>query len=379
MATTNPSKALKVLIVGGGVGGMSTAISLRRIGADVELIDIDKNWGALGAGITITGPTLRAFRDLGVLDEIMELAYTGQGIRVCDTQGNTLKLLDTPMPPDAGVPGSGGISRPALHEILARRMRAGGTPVRVGLTVDAFKELGDAVEVTFSDGTSGVYDLVVGADGVNSKVRKLIIADAPKPQYTGQYAWRVTVPRPAEIDRRTYFLGGPHKVGLTPTSDHDMYMFILEKSELVWREASEMRAPMQKLLESYGGVIGQIRDNLKDGDNINFRPLEGFILPAPWFRGRVLLAGDAAHPTTPQLASGAGMAVEDGLVLADELVRAGNDVPKALVSYMARREPRCRLIVDASMECGRLEQARAPVEEQTAVVQRTLAKLMEPI
>jgi 2-polyprenyl-6-methoxyphenol hydroxylase-like FAD-dependent oxidoreductase len=370
---------LKILIVGGGVGGMSTAIALARTGVQVELIDIDKNWGALGAGITITGPTLRAFKDLGVLDEIMALAYTGQGIRICDTQGNTLKLLDTPMPPDAGVPGSGGISRPALHDILARRMRASGTPVRVGLTVDALRELSDSVEVTFSDGTQGVYDLVVGADGVNSKVRKLIIPDAPAPQYTGQYAWRVTIPRPAEIDRRTYFLGGPHKVGLTPTSGHDMYMFILEKSEQVWRAATELRAPMQKLLESYGGVIGQIRDNLKDGDNINFRPLEGFILPAPWFRGRVLLVGDAAHPTTPQLASGAGMAVEDGLVLADELVRAGNDVPQTLLSYMARREPRCRLIVSGSMEIGRLEQARAPIEEQTAVVQRTLAALMAPI
>ena len=370
---------LKILIVGGGVGGMSTAIALARTGVQVELIDIDKNWGALGAGITITGPTLRAFKDLGVLDEIMALAYTGQGIRICDTQGNTLKLLDTPMPPDAGVPGSGGISRPALHDILARRMRASGTPVRVGLTVDALRELSDSVEVTFSDGTQGVYDLVVGADGVNSKVRKLIIPDAPAPQYTGQYAWRVTIPRPAEIDRRTYFLGGPHKVGLTPTSGHDMYMFILEKSEQVWRAATELRAPMQKLLESYGGVIGQIRDNLKDGDNINFRPLEGFILPAPWFRGRVLLVGDAAHPTTPQLASGAGMAVEDGLVLADELMRAGNDVPQTLLSYMARREPRCRLIVSGSMEIGRLEQARAPIEEQTAVVQRTLAALMAPI
>lgn len=373
------NKTLKILIVGGGVGGMSTAISLAGAGMQVELIDIDKNWGALGAGITITGPTLRAFKDLGVLDEIMALAYTGQGIRVCDTQGNTLKLLDTPMPVDAGVPGSGGISRPALHEILAKRMRANGTAVRVGLTVDALRETGDAVEVTFSDGTQGVYDLVVGADGVNSKVRKLIIPDAPAPQYTGQYAWRVTIPRPAGIDRRTYFLGGPHKVGLTPTSGHDMYMFILEKSELVWRDSSQLRAPMQKLLESYGGVIGQIRDNLKDGDNINFRPLEGFILPAPWFRGRVLLVGDAAHPTTPQLASGAGMAVEDGLVLADELVRAGGDVPKTLLSYMARREPRCRLIVSGSMEIGRLEQARASIEEQTAVVQHTLAALMAPI
>ena len=373
------TKTLRVLIVGGGVGGMSAAIALRRTGAEVELIDIDPKWGALGAGITITGPTLRAFRDLGVVDEIVAQAYTGAGIRVCDPQGNTLKLLDTPMQPGLDCPASGGISRPALHEILARKVKAGGTPVRVGLTVDGLEQGADGVAATFSDGRQGRYDLVLGADGVNSKVRKLIVPDAPAPQFTGQYAWRVTVPRPAEVDRRTYFLGGPHKVGLTPTSGHDMYLFLLEKSPLTWREKHQLRAPMQALLKDYGGIVAQIRDSLSDDDNINFRPLEGFILPAPWYRGRVLLIGDAAHPTTPQLASGAGMAVEDGLVIADELLRAKNYVPLALASYMERREARCRLIVDGSMEIGRLEQERAPVEAQTAVVQRVLAALTAPI
>ncbi|MDD2610212.1 MAG: FAD-dependent monooxygenase [Giesbergeria sp.] len=372
-------KKSKTLIVGGGVGGLSTAIMLQRVGVAVDFIDIDPHWGALGAGITLTGPSLRALRELGVLDEVMAQAYTGEGIRVCDTQGNTLKLLDTPMPADAGVPGSGGMVRPALHAVLHQKMVNAGIQMRLGLTVDAFKELADAIEVTFSDGSTGIYDLVVGSDGVNSKVRKLIIPDAPAPEYTGQYAWRVTVPRPKEIDRRTYFLGGPHKVGITPTSDNEMYLFLLEKSPKIWREANALAAPLRALLKDYGGIVGQIRDNIKDDDYINFRPLEGFILPAPWYRGRVLLVGDAAHPTTPQLASGAGMAMEDGIVLADELVKAQFDVATLLPAYMARREPRCRLIVGSSMELGRLEQAHASIETMTAVVERTLALLMEPI
>lgn len=379
MTTTTSNRPLRVLIVGGGVGGMSTAIALSGIGAAVELIDIDPNWGVLGAGITITGPTLLAFRQLGVLDEILAQAYTGSGIRVCDTQGNTLKLLETPMAAGNGVPGSGGISRPALHEILAARVRAAGVQVRLSLTVDALRAQAGGMDVTFSDGTNDLYDLVVGADGVNSRVRRLIIPDAPSPEFTGQNAWRVTVPRPAEVDRRTYFLGGPLKVGLTPTSSHDMYLFVLEKGPKVRREADALRRPLQQLLDGYGGTVARIRDALTDGDNINFRPLEGFHLPAPWYRGRALLLGDAAHPTTPQLASGAGMAVEDALVLADELQRARNDVAATLPSYMRRREARCRLIVEGSMEIGRLEQARAPIEEQTAVVQRVLAKLTEPI
>jgi 2-polyprenyl-6-methoxyphenol hydroxylase-like FAD-dependent oxidoreductase len=117
---------------------------------------------------------------------------------------------------------------------------------------------------------------------------------------------------------------------------------------------------------------------LNEASEIVFRPLEGFFLPPPWHRGHVLLIGDAAHPTTPQLASGAGMAVEDALVLAEEVARAAS-VPEALLAFMARREERCRLIVESSIEIGRLEQARAPVAEQTAVVQRALQILTAPI
>lgn len=369
---------LKVLIVGGGIGGMSTALSLRGIGANVELIDIDPRWGVSGAGITITGPTLRAFKALGVVEEILEEAYTGEGIRVCDVQGNTLKILETPMDPEAGVPGSGGATRPGLHRILSKRVHAGGTQVRLGITVDAFRQGPDGVEVSFSNGDKDRYDLVIGADGVNSKVRQLIMPEAPKPEYTGQSVWRVTIPRPAEIDRRTYFLGGPLKVGFTPVSKTEMYMFANEKTPKVFRAHEGLHVELARRLEGYGGYVAKVRDGLNEKSDIVFRPLEAFYLPAPWYRGRVLLIGDAAHPTTPQLASGAGIAVEDALVLAEELARA-SEVPQALEAFMSRRVERCRLVVESSIEIGRLEQERAPAEQQTAVVQKALRKLMEPI
>jgi len=133
-------------------------------------------------------------------------------------------------------------------------------------------------------------------------------------------------------------------------------------------------------LASYGGILAEIRDSLgaKDNQAINFRPLEAFILPAPWYQGRVLLIGDSAHPTTPQLASGAGMGIEDALVLAEELGRGGA-VAEVFERFMQRREGRCRLVTECSMELGRLEQARAPVEEQTNVVERALLTLSQPI
>lgn len=378
MTTEKQVTDLKVLVVGGGSGGMAAAIALSRIGVGVDVIDINEQWGMLGAGLTITGPTLRALHALGVLDDIKKNGYTGDGIQVRDyASGEPIRLLDTPLV-EAGVPSSGGIMRPQLHEALAKHMRQAQVPVRLGITVDELAQDAQGVTVRFSDGSSGRYDLVLGADGVNSKVRGMIFPDAPRAEYTGQNVWRVTVPRPASIERRTFFLGGPCKVGFTPVSDTEMYMFVLETAPKLFRDESNLHLPLKELLQGYGGEVAQVRDALTAQDRINFRPLEAFVLPAPWYRGRVLLIGDAAHPTTPQLASGAGMAIEDALVLED-LLQKSTDIPMLLLDFMARRVGRCRMIVEGSMEIGRLEQTRAPVAEQTAVVQRVLAALTEPV
>src|SRR4051812_8180194 len=180
------STSSKALIIGAGIGGMSAAIALRRIGVAVDLIDIDPDWKVAGAGITITGPTLRAFKDLGLYDEIAARGYVGEGIRVCDVAGNYLREIPTPMPPDAGVAGGGGVTRPALHKILSTRTLADGADVRLGVSVAALDQDAAGVDVTFDDGTAGRYDMVVGADGIYSRTRTQLFPDAAKPEYTGQ-------------------------------------------------------------------------------------------------------------------------------------------------------------------------------------------------
>lgn len=367
-----------VLIVGGGVGGMCAAIELRKLGVAVDLIDLNPQWGMLGAGITITGPTLRAFKAIGVYDEIVRTAYVGEGIQICDTQGKPLRRLPTPMPENAGVRSSGGIMRPVLHEILAAQLGELGTSVRVGLTIDALTQDESGVAVEFSDGARSRYDFLIGADGLNSKVRRLVLPDAPEPEYLGQMAWRVTAPRPAYVERRTYFLGGPHKVGVTPVSADSMYLFLLERSGNVFHEG-DLSGNMAGLLADYAGpIVEAVKTHLTPAAYVNVRPLEGFVMDPPWHDRRVLLIGDAVHPTTPQLASGAGIAVEDALVLAEELAR-GRSLPDTLDGFTARRRDRCKLVVESSIEIGRLEQAHAPVEQQTAIVEHALARLAEPV
>ncbi|MCK9508813.1 MAG: FAD-dependent monooxygenase, partial [Pigmentiphaga sp.] len=267
---------------------------------------------------------------------------------------------------------------PTLHKILSDRVRATGIKVSLGVTVDQLEQDENGVSVHFSDGGQGRYDLLLGADGVYSRVRELIFPNAPKPEYTGQSAWRLTTVRSPQVDCRHYFLGGPHKVGFTPVSADEMYMFVLERTPQRFRQEHELPEALKALLSEYGGLVADVREQINADSQIVFRPLEAFFLPAPWYVGRVLLIGDAAHPTTPQLASGAGIAVEDGLVLAEEMMGTAQ-IDDALARFMARREQRCRLVVESSIEIGRLEQVRAPVEAQTAVVNNALSLLSEPI
>lgn len=376
-ATRSASRAsrLSVLIVGGGIAGMSAAIAMRRLGIRVEIVELDPDWRVYGAGITLTSPSLRALTTLGIIDDIKKYGFLGDGIQVCTVDGEPVEHIADP----AGMLGSGGILRPDLHRILAERVRASGASVRLGVTLEAIENIETRPSVTFSDGTHGTYDLVVGADGLNSSVRNLILPDAPQPEYTGQMIWRVSADRPAGITRRHYFLGGRVKVGLTPVSENGVYVFVVETCARPERLADEdLWSNLHALLEGYGGVIGQIRDALTVDSPIVLRPLEAFLLPPPWHVGRALLIGDAAHPTTPQLASGAGMAIEDALVLAEELERAG-EVSAALDGFIRRRVDRCHTAVTKSFEIGHLERTKAPPAEQTQVVADALRILAQPI
>lgn len=368
------------LIVGGGIAGMTTTLALRAYGVAVDLIDLDPQWRVYGAGITITRPTMRAFRELGLLDDLLEAGYAGNGIRVCSPDGKEIFWVHDPEIDGPPLPGSGGVMRPRLHEKLSNRVRASGAHIRLGLTVDALQESGGKVEVTFSDRSRAVYDLVIGADGLFSKVRSLILPEAAKPEYTGQMVWRLHAPRPSEIDRRHFFLGGKVKVGVCPVSQTHLYMFLLETTPCRPITPDEMlHHELRLLMEGYGGVIATLREGLTDQSQIVMRPLEMFVLPPPWYKGRTLLVGDAAHPTTPQLASGAGIAVEDAIVLAQELDKVGWNADEALPAFMERRWNRCRIVVENSREIGRREQAGRPPKEQTELVEATLPKLAEPI
>src|SRR5262245_59803814 len=180
----------RALVIGGGIGGMCTAIELRKRGVSVDLVEIDPQWRVYGAGITISGPTLRAFKTVGVLEAIKAQGWCADGFDMFLANGTRIGAMSGTRVGGDDVPAGGGIMRPVLARILGDATRASGTNVRLGVTFTRIEADGDHVSVSFTDGTTGRYDIVIGADGCNSKVREVLFPDAPKPRFTGQACWR---------------------------------------------------------------------------------------------------------------------------------------------------------------------------------------------
>ena len=369
----------KILIVGGGIGGMATAIRLAEAGVSVELIDLDPEWRVYGAGITITGPTLRAYKRLGLLDQIRSVGAVTNGTKLLHFSGALIQEMDEP-PIEDGLPATGGILRPDLHRIMSARVRELGAGIRLGLTVDALDSDASGVDVRFSDGSAGRYDLVIGADGIYSKVREMLFPDAVKPRFTGQSSWRILCDRPAGFDRGEIFLGHRHLAGLTACSPTQCYVFMLNiDPDRTWIEPEDFPETVRSLLADFGGNLATIRDAVTAETSVVYRPLETALQPPPWHKGRVLLIGDAAHATTPHLASGAGIAVEDALVLREELAACGGDIEAGFAAFTNRRFERCKLVVDSSVAIGDAQIGHAPADQIGMMMGKALHALFAEI
>ncbi|UVE19195.1 FAD-dependent oxidoreductase [Pseudomonas sp. LS44] len=369
-----------VLIVGGGFSGMSAAIELRKRGISVDLVEIDAGWRSYGAGISIGGPTLRAFRTLGILERFLDEGYACDGLDIFSAEGQLLTQVATPRIAGDEVPGSGAVMRPVLAKILADATRAAGANVRLGCTLTDLEQDAEGVSVGFSDGTRGRYDLLIGADGLYSQLRERLLAEAPTPRYSGQGVWRAVLPRPAGITCTMLWVGAQLKVGLNPVSRDEMYLFVNEN-----RPVNDFVPPEQflerlkALLEQFSAPeVRAASAALNEDSLVVFRPLEGLLVPQPWYRGRVVLIGDTVHATTPHLASGACIGIEDAIVLAEELERAAG-LPAALDRFQSRRWERCRLVVENSARLGEIEISGGDKAEHMRIMHESFAALAQPI
>ena len=374
----------KVLIVGGGIGGQSAAIALKQIGIDVEIVEILPQYDVYGVGIIQQANALRALDALGVADEALKRGCPYAKVKMCTPTG--YQFNETGTPPMGRFPSHNGISRRILHEVLHERCETVGVQFRMGLTVDQITNTENGVDVVFSDGTTGSYDLLIGADGVNSKVRKLIFGDY-FPKYVGLSVWRYAFDRPKDLETGYMYFGKHSKVGLIPMTKETMYMFVVsaEGADNPFIPEDEMIPKLKSYLEEYPvPMVHDLIDQITEPKLVNYRPLETLHLPEPWHKGSVLIIGDGAHATIPHLGSGAALAIEDSVVLAEEIAKQdGNEA--IFTRFMNRRLERCKMVVEASEKLGEwelLEYEGKPLPEEAnagAVMGKTLMALTQPI
>jgi 2-polyprenyl-6-methoxyphenol hydroxylase-like FAD-dependent oxidoreductase len=371
-------KDLRILIIGGGIGGLTSAIALRRDGHDVTVIEKDPDWSVYGVGIIQQANVIRAMAQLGLVDDYVASGVPFDKVAVHMPDGMQVALI--PIPPLVeGYPPSMGIGRPALHKILGDRTMADGAEVRLGVTAEHIDDRGNCVQVRFSDGSEAAYDLVVGADGVYSDTRAQIMPDTPGPEFTGQSVWRYNFPRPADLDA-LHAYNGPVGAGLVPINRDLMYMFLTTPEPDRPRYAHERLAEAMrtKVLQHTAPQIRELAAHITDNDGVVYRPLEAMMLSGDWHSGRVVLLGDAVHATTPHLGQGAGMAIEDSIVLAEEIVV--HDAPEAAFrAYRDRRFERCKYIVESSLAICHGQLGKGPPVDNAKATAEMFAVTAEPI
>ena len=371
------------LIVGGGPSGLSTAIVLNKRGIEAEIVETNEDLRPLGSGLSMMGPTLRAMKsvDEEALAQCIREGVGHDALGFGTAAGDIVERVELPRPAGPEYPGGMGIMRAVFWGVLAETAMKVGARIRLSTTVTAIEQRTDGVDVEFTDGTSGTWDLVIGADGLHSKVRELVFPDAPEPFLTGQTVWRAVVPRPTGLsDDMSMYYGPRTKAGCNPVSPDEMYIFVVENTpELTWPPREDWPEMIQALLSDHEGVIGWARERMTDPNRIDRRPLQAILLPPPWYRGRVLLIGDAAHSTTPQLAMGAGIAIEDAVVIGEELGRHSS-LEDALAAFMERRFERCRLVVENSLQLGEWEKRPDdPDADPAGLSNASFAALAAPI
>ncbi|UOQ57433.1 FAD-dependent monooxygenase [Leucobacter allii] len=349
------SAVSRVAIAGAGIAGTAAAIHLAEQGVEVDVFERKDSLSALGSGITLQGNLLRVLRELGVWQQVERAGYSFDetALRAPGPGAEVLATIPDARTGGPDLPATTGMHRPALAEILLARAEEVGARVRFGAPVTGFSQNAERVTVAYGDGGRGDYDLLIGADGLHSAIRRELGIDVG-PEPMGMGAWRASVPRPAEITRTDLYYGGPaYLAGYCPTAPDAIYAYFVEAArDTRGFGPAECAAEMARLARAYGGPWDEIRRSLPEATQINYTQFTHHVVPGPWHRGRVVLIGEAAHSCPPTIAQGAAQAGEDALVLAELLLDRAR-LEDVWEEFHARRLPRATAVVEASVQLGR--------------------------
>lgn len=345
----------RVAVAGSGVAALATAIQLAKAGVSVTVFEAKPGLPTLGSGITIQGNAMRVFDTLGAWDDIRAAGYPFVGLSLRAPGPGAPVVAELPDVNSGGpdYPATMGMPRADLARILFEHAVAAGAEIRFDSKVTGLEQSDDSVEVFVNGESAGSFDLLVGADGLNSTVRELI-GITTKPETTGMGIWRAFVSRPADVAHSDLYYGGPMYIaGYTPTGEDTMYAFLVEKAQdRTGVTDDEAKAIMIEQSRAYDGPWNAVRADLEAGVTPNYTWFTKHLVEGPWNRGRVVIIGDAAHSCPPTIAQGAAQGLEDAVVLTELLVAADTLDDGVWDAFHARRLPRASAVVAASVQLG---------------------------
>ena len=354
---------MKVVIVGGGIGGLSLARELALRGIRATVLERAPQLNPVGAGIIMNPNAMGVLERNGLADEVRRESWPYLSRETRDRTGRLLATRDY---------------RP-LYE--SGKLAQGALVHRAHLLDALYKSLPPGT-VSFSSKVENISaldaDLVIGADGIRSQVRRELFQDVA-PRYMGYRSHRLIMDNVAGVRCFTEYLGRGQRIGLVPISEKRIYVWTTFNSPREEFSPLDFRKFFRQFTHA---TLQQMFAALPPAESIITTEIEELWME-DWFNNKAVLLGDAAHAMTPNIGQGAGMAMEDAAVLAEELAKGG-EIEHALGRYAVRRKPRVETVVRISREVGYDGQRSSPltcwlrnrrVEREGRDVQRSLAEL----
>lgn len=350
---------MKIGIIGGGIGGLATAVGLQRAGADVTVFERSDRPAVSGSGISLFGNGLAALDALGLAREAREIGAVPGGLGVHPPAGQRrpdgrwLARL-----PRAAAESVVVVHRADLHRILLDALTPG--TLRTGRPVQRVSPDGRTIQPVAAEiaRAAETFDVVVAADGIRSRIRTDWPGD-PGVRYAGYRAWRGVTDRPIDVSSGSgETVGRGLRFGIAPLSDGRVYWFAVVSQPV---DAPAPDGPLVAA-QRFGDWHAPIRELIQatPPDDIHGLPIEELAGRMPTFRrGRCVLLGDAAHAMTPNLGQGGNQALEDAATLV-ALLGGPDGIDQALAEYDRLRRPRTQGITRQASILGRVLQARGP-------------------
>lgn len=358
------TKTKTFAIIGGGIGGLTAAIALQQKGFEVTVYESAATFEPVGAGIVLAPNAIKAFQAIGIDREVISAGSLIKKFSVKDSSGSILNSTESDkLTLRHGPATMSALHRADLHRVLLKHVKP--ESVLNNKLCTGFHQAQDGVTMNFSDGSSAFSNFVIAADGIHSIFRKHLIPQAAM-RYSGYACWRAVTERaPGKIDvnEASEFWGAGMRFGMVPIANSRMYWYATIDVPTSERtrfstDITGLKTRFSQFDPDVCELISRTADHqLIRNDIFDFKPVTRYAF------GNIVLTGDAAHATTPNLGQGACMAIEDAVVLANCIQREA-DVVKAFRDFEFRRVPRNTKVVNTSYMMGKFGQLKNPLMMQ---------------